>query len=234
MCLRMGMNHASPLRIGLASARANAVPMVVLWVAAVATVAGYYAVPRFAAALEPLAKWQRENGSVAAFASLAFFCGVIPGLFLCTVRSRRPRRPFLTVALLSAWCGLWGIANNWKYEFLCWWLGDGLDFGTLVTKTAFDQFVWTVLVMAPVNSAFYFWMACGFSLRSTRATWPSDFVRGVFLPNLIANWVVWIPVLCVVYAFPLPLQVQLAGLAGSYWTLMCLQIGKRSAVAGGR
>ena len=223
-----------PLRIGFESARANAVPMVVLWIVAAAAVMGYYAVPWFAGALEPIAKWQRENGSVAAFASLAFFCGVIPGVFLCTVRSLRPRRPLLTVVVLSAWCGLWGVANNWKYEFLCRWLGDGLDLGTLVMKTALDQFVWTTFVMAPVNSAFYFWMACDFSLPATRAAWPSDFVRGVFLPNLVSNWVVWIPVLCAVYAFPLPLQIQLAGLAGSYWTLMCLQIGKCSAVAGGR
>ena len=43
------------------------------------------------------------------------------------------------------------------------------------------------------------------------------------------NWIVWIPVLCVIYAFPLPLQIQLAGIVGSIWTLLCLQIGRRSA-----
>ena len=43
------------------SAKANAVPMVVLWIAAVVTAVAYYAVPGVAGLLEPLAKWQRDN-----------------------------------------------------------------------------------------------------------------------------------------------------------------------------
>lgn len=227
----VGAKPINPLRIGFESAKANVVPMVVLWAAAVATVTGYYAVPGFADVLEPLAKWHRANGSVASFLSLAVFCGVIPGVFLCSIRSLRPRHPLVTVAVMAVWCGLWGIVNNWMYAFLSWWLGDGRDFGTLVMKTAVDQFVWTVLVIAPINASFCFWMGRDFSLRRTRAEWPTNFVRDVFLPNLLANWVVWVPVLCVVFAFPLPLQIHLAGLASSFWTLMCLQIGRRSAAA---
>lgn len=45
-------------RIGIRSARANAVPMVALWLLAGATVWAYYAVPSVAAALEPLLRWQ--------------------------------------------------------------------------------------------------------------------------------------------------------------------------------
>ena len=40
-------------RIGWAAAKANAVPMVVLWCLAAATVAAYYLVPGVAAAFEP-------------------------------------------------------------------------------------------------------------------------------------------------------------------------------------
>ena len=225
----MRKKDPNPLQIGLDSARANVVPMVVLWLAAFATVIGYYALPGFADLLEPLAKWQRANGSFAAFASLAVFCGVIPGLFLCTIESLRPRYPLATIMALSVWCGMWGVVSNWMYAFLDGWLGSGRDMGTLFMKTAFDQFVWTVFLVAPANAAFCFWLGRDFSFRRTRAEWPANFVRDVFLPNLLANWIVWIPVLCVVFAFPLPLQIQLAGLASSFWVLMCLQIGRRSA-----
>ncbi len=228
--MNRGVQFASPFRIGMESAMANAVPMVVLWTVAVATATCYYAVPWFADVLEPLAKWQRNNGPVAAFLSLAVFCGVIPGVFLCTIRSLRPRHPLATVFAMSAWCGLWGMVNNEMYTFLSLWLGDGRDFGTLLGKTAFDQFVWTVFVIAPSNAAFCFCAGRDFSLRRMRAEWPANYVRDVFLPNLLGNWIVWIPVLCAVFAFPLPLQIQLAGLASSFWTLMCLQIGRRSAV----
>ncbi len=225
----MGEKISNPLRIGFDSAKANVVPMAVLWLVALATVLGYYAVPGFADLLEPLAKWQRDNGSLAAFVSLAVFCGVIPGLFLCTIKSLRPRHPYATVVAMAIWCGAWGVVNNWMYALLDSWFGGGRDLGTLFLKTAVDQFVWTVLLVAPTNAAFCFWLGRDFSSSRTRAEWPDNFVRDVYLPNLLANWIVWIPVLCMVFAFPLPLQIQLAGLASSFWTLMCLQIGRRSA-----
>ena len=83
--MNRGVQFANPFRIGLESAMANAVPMAVLWTVAVATAVCYYAVPGVAGLFEPLANWQRENGAVAAFLSLAVFCGVIPGVFIYSV-----------------------------------------------------------------------------------------------------------------------------------------------------
>jgi hypothetical protein len=45
---------------------------------------------------------------------------------------------------------------------------------------------------------------------------------------LTANWIVWIPVMMAVYAFPLPLQIQLIGFASAVWMLVGLQAGARS------
>lgn len=220
----------SPLRIGYESAKVNLVPMVVLWLAAAATAVCYYVVPGFAALLEPLARWQRANGSIAAFASLAVFCGVVPGLFMCAIKPLRPRRPFATVVVLSMWAGLWGVVNNGMYTFLAWWVGSGKEFSTLLCKTAFDEFVWTVFVVSPCNSAFYFWVGRDFSFRRVLDEWPANYLHDVYLPYLVSNWAVWIPVLFAIYSFPLPLQIQIAGLASSFFALMCLQIGRRSAV----
>ena len=61
------------LAVGLRSVRANAVPMVVLWLLAAATVVGYYFVPGVAAVLEPLRVWQTESGGVAAFLNRVIF-----------------------------------------------------------------------------------------------------------------------------------------------------------------
>ena len=220
-----------PLRIGYESAKANLVPMVVLWLVAAATSVGYYALPGFAGLLEPLAEWQRTNGSPAAFASLAVYCGIVPGLFMCAIKSLRPRHPLATVVLLSLWAGLWGVVNNGMYTFLDGWIGSGNDFSTLLRKTAFDEFVWTVFVSAPCHSVFYFWVGRDFSFSRTRAEWPSSYVYDVYLPYLLSNWAVWLPVLFAIYSFPLPLQIQLAGLSSSFFALMCLQIGRRSAVS---
>ena len=212
------------------SAKANAVPTVVLWAFAACLIVGYYCVPGVADGFAPLARWQRESGWLAAFLNLFFFCGVIPGAFICSIRELRPKYPFATLLVQSVWCGAWGVVNSEVYAALSRWFGSGADIGTLLLKTVVDQFVWTVLVMAPVDAVFFFWLGRDFSLSRVRAEWPRSFVHGVVLPNLLSNWIVWIPVLCVIYAFPLPLQIQLAGIVGSIWTLLCLQIGRRSAI----
>ena len=85
------------VRIGLESARANLVPMVVLWGLAGVLVGAYCLLVPFREALEPVAEWHRMWGWRAAFVSQAVFCGILPGAFLLAFRSIRPRHPFLTI-----------------------------------------------------------------------------------------------------------------------------------------
>ena len=79
------------LRIGLASVRANVVPMVVLWAMAAGLAVGYYWIPCVATVLEPLRVWQGEHELVGAFVSRVFFCGLVPGIFLLTMKAIRPK-----------------------------------------------------------------------------------------------------------------------------------------------
>lgn len=217
-----------PFRIACESFRANLVPMVVLWCAAAATVLGYYFVPGVAGIFEPLRRWQAAYGWVAAFLNRVIFCGVLPGIFLLTVKSIRPRHPFAIVVAQTLWCGLWGILFDQFFALQAAWFGDDASFATLLLKTAVDQFVWTVLLIAPTNAVFFFWLGRDFSFRRARAEWPPHYCRDVYIPNLISNWIVWIPAQGIVYAFPLSLQLQISGVIGSFWMLVCLQIGSRS------
>lgn len=217
---------ASPLKVALTSVRDNFVPMVVLWLFAAMLVFAYYCIPGCAEALGPLARWQCRSGSRGAFLGLAFFCGIVPGLFFLAVQSVRPPRPVLTMLAQTVWGGLWGVAGNWLYSAQSVWFGGNADWKTLLLKTAVDQFIWTPFILSPFNAAFFFWLGRDFSFRRVAAELPRHFVRAVFLPNLISNWLVWIPVLCVVYAFPLPLQIHLSGVASAFWALLCLRIGR--------
>ena len=45
-------------------------------------------------------------------------------------------------------------------------------------------------------------------------------------PNLLVNWVIWIPATFAINAQPTPLQVQLSGLVSSLFSLMLLVIGR--------
>lgn len=93
----------------------------------------------------------------------------------------------------------------------------------------FDQFVYTVLFASIVNSAFNFILSRDLSPARVRADWPASFVRQIWGPNLLANWVVWFPAMFLIYIFPRPLQTHISGLVGCFWTLLCIQIGMRSS-----
>ena len=213
------------VRVGLASARANVVPMVVLWAMAVALAVGYYFVPGVAAALEPLKRWQVESGWFAALLNRVAFCGILPGVFLLTVRAIRPRRPWRTILAYCVWAGAWGVLCDRFFTLQTALFRSGTDFTTVALKTAVEQLVWTALFCVPLGTVFFFWLSRDFSWRRTRAEWPRRFVRDACLPILIADWCVWVPVSVAVYCFPLPLQIQLTGFAGAFWMLVGLQIG---------
>ena len=202
--------------------------MIVLWSMAGGLVIGYYAVPGIADALEPLRRWQTECGWSAAFLNMFFFCGVLPGLFLLLQKSLRVRHPFLTIVVQSVWSGICGIVSSWMYELNALGFGTGADFWTLSVKTVVCQFVWTPFFFAPVGALVYFWIGRDFSIARCRKEWSSGFWTETFMPNLIVNWVIWIPCSMFVHMFPTALQIQLTGFVNAYFCLALLWIGRRS------
>ncbi len=187
----------------------------------------YYFVPCAACAFEPVRRWQVEWGAFAAFATQAVFCGVIPAIFVITVRSIRPSRPLVKMFAQAVWCGAWGVVYLWFYSVQAKIFGEGADLHILCCKMLVDQFVWTPFVVMPLSSLFFLWLGCDFSFRKAGSRCREGFVGKVVLPNLVSNWCVWMPALIAVYAFPVALQVQVLGVVASFWALMCLQIGKR-------
>ena len=218
----------SPLRIGWNSIRANWVPMLVLWAAAALMAVAYYRIPWFADVLAPVGRWQARNGVVAAFATQFVFCGVLPAIFLHAVRGIRTDRPLLKCLLQSVWSGCWGVVYLWFYSLQARMFGEGHDIATLLSKVAFDEFVWSPFTSVPLTSLFFLWLGSGFSLERTVQTCRRGFFRRVLLPTLFSNWAVWIPTVTAIYAFPLDLQIFMLGLVSCFWMLVCLQLGKRA------
>lgn len=206
------------IRIGLDSIKANALPMAVLWFLAVGSVACYYMAPGADRLFDPLFRWQVESGWLAAFLNRVAFCGLLPGVFLLTVKSIRPPKVGWVILAYSLWAGMWGVLCDWFFTLQAHVFGNGHDWLTLLKKTLVDQLVWNVVFCTPANAVFFPWVASGF-------TRPGS-VRKGFWPMLVTNWMVWMPVVAAVYAFPLPLQIQLVGLAGAYWMLVALRSGR--------
>jgi hypothetical protein len=191
--------------------------MAVLWAVSVATVVAYYALPAVPAALDPLARWQRESGWLAAFLNRVVFCGLVPAVFIVCVKSLRPKHVAAVIAVQTAWSGICGIVSDCMFSFNAYLFGTGVDFATLCVKTAVCQFAWSPLFFVPLGSVVYFWIGRDFSPGRFRREMPSQFYYGLVLPNLLANWALWIPVTFAIHMFPTPLQIQLSGLASAWF-----------------
>jgi len=220
---------ASPWIVAVQSVRANVIPMVCLWSGAVLLLCLYYFIPGGAALFEPLMVWQTKGGCLAAFFNRVVFLALLPGVFLLSVRAIRPPRPYLTIFAYALWGGAWGVFDDVFFTFLVRCFGTGTDIGTLLLKTLVGQLVGTILVGLVPGTLFFRWVAADFSVARVRAEWPQHFFRGACVSLLLANWIVWIPVNICTFAFPLPLQIQLVGLAGCFWMLVGLQTGRRSS-----
>ena len=222
----MNRHGNSPWRVGWEAVKKNRLPMVVLWVVSVALVLAYYTLPTFSALLEPLARWQRESGWLAAFLNRVVFCGLVPGVFIVCVKSLRPKHVGTVIMVQTAWSGICGVVSDGMFSLNAQLFGTGVDFLTLCVKTAICQFVWTPLFFAPLGAIIYFWIGRDFSISRVRREMPARFYYGLVLPNLLVNWVLWIPVTFAIHTFPTPLQVQLSGLVSSLFSLLLLSIGR--------
>lgn len=217
--------------IGWSSVKANAVPMVVLWGLSALLVALYYGLPSVSAALQVTGEWQSAHRLVGALMSRVVFCGLVPGVFMLAQASLRPRRAWLTVFATTVWNVVWAVPFDVFYHLQTAMFGEGGTLQTLVCKLVVDQFVWTVCLVSPANALFFRWQGADFSLASLRLVDVCRDWRMVFLPNLVANWCVWIPTTLAVYVFPTDLQIHVSGLIGSFWILLCLELGRRAADA---
>ena len=220
------MRLPRPVQIGFESAKANAVPMVVLWTLAGALVLGYYCVPAVTHCLEPFRRWQTDSRWMASFLNMFVFCGILPGAFLLFQKSLRVRHPFLTIAVQSVWSGVCGIVSGWMYDLNAHWFGTGLDVWTLLAKTAVAQFLWTPFFFVPIASLVYFWIGRNFSVRRCRDELTVDFLLTNVASTLIANWAIWIPCTMLVVMLPTALQVQVSGIVNAFLFLVQLWIGR--------
>ncbi|MEO8214801.1 MAG: hypothetical protein ABI560_16490 [Myxococcales bacterium] len=100
---------------------------------------------------------------------------------------------------------------------------------TVAKKVAFDQFVFTPVWLALII-ALFMWRNERFSLRATlTALRLPGFYSVRVVPLLLSAWCFWIPMVCVIYALPVPLQFVLFILALGAWSLIMVFVANASA-----
>ena len=215
-------------KIGLQSARANAIPGAVLQVAAVLLILAYHFSGSFRGALDVVAGWQTRFGIAFLGVGYLFFCGLLPIAITLAVPSLRPKSPVRALLFAVLFWSTMGVVVGLFYRLQSLFFGDGRDLATLLLKVAFDQFVFTVVWGVPIVTIAHQWKDHGYRASAVKPLLARGWYARYALPMLVMNWAVWIPSLFVIYSMPPALQPHIAGLISGFWSLMCLQISART------
>jgi hypothetical protein len=223
-----GRRPAEPSLLAAARAgiRNNLVPGLVLQAAAVILVLCYYMVPAFAEWLAGVARLKSANGFLFSAVSTAVFGGLIPYQILL-LTGQVPRGKELPVFLF--YILLWaykGVEVDAFYTLQGMVFGTDPNPGTVVVKTLADQFGYNVVWATPSLTVLFLWKDCGFDFRKlksgiNRRLWTFK------MPSLLLSaWLVWIPAVLVIYAFPQALQVPVFNIVLCFWVLMMTFINR--------
>ncbi len=222
-----------PWRAGLAAARVNLLPGMVLWVVAVAVVGGYYGVAPVRGALQTLAMFKLEAGLGFAVVSTAAFGGLLPLLIQHLLVAREARAPWRDLPFLLAYWAYKGAEVDLLYITQARVFGDSADWSVILPKLLLDQFIYVPLWVVPTTVLPFLWKDCGYSIARTRAALGSRWYRRRGVPLLLANWGVWLPTAALIYCLPLPLQLPLQNLVLCLWSLLVIVMTARASAGVG-
>jgi hypothetical protein len=200
--------------------RANLAPAVILWIAAVAVLAGYYLVVPIHSVLDALAALKTRWDLLFVMPVQALAAGVMPFFFQRLQRGNHRRTQMSQLPYLIAFWAIEGALVNEFYVLQAYMFGHGIDVRTILSKSAVDMLISNPIFWAPFMVAAYNFKDVGYSLTRWRAELNSSWYRRRVLPVYLASLIVWTPAVMVLYALPLALQFAFEALVQTFFGLV--------------
>lgn len=222
-------NRRTPLTIGWEAAKANAVPGLILQAAMLATLVAYYESPNFAGLLDRLAHYKQEHTTSFVIAAGVLAGAILPELFVVAffqggkVRRQNLRNLAFTV---PTW-GVDAVLVDLMYRANAHWFGDVVTVPVVFAKICVDQLGYNPFLAAPGEVLVYEWKNDGFTMQSVRRAVTWEHYRDKVVPTLLATWVVWVPLMAIIYSLPFPVQFPLFSLALTFWVLLLTYMTNR-------
>jgi hypothetical protein len=226
-----GPREPSPWEASRRAAGDVALPASLVLLAALALVIAYYHLPAVGLALDRLGAISRSGGLAFAAGLTALTAGLIPWLLRMAMPSLRPAHPWKDLLHSLVWWALMGIVVSSFYRLLTAAFGDQPSLGVVAVKVLIDSTLFTMLVGSPGNALSHLWKDLGWDLAELRRHLRPGWYRRIVVPNLLPNWVVWIPGAAIFYSLPLDLQLPVANGIGCCWALLCVRIAAHSSGA---
>lgn len=220
----------APWRAGLRAARMVLVPGLFLQAFALLVVLGYYWHPPTTAFLNELSLLRQRTGLAYVIIATGLCGGVLPFIYLRLFPGQLPPPLWRQGLCLTLFWSYKGLEVDFWYRILARFVGTSTDVGSIAFKTFLDQFVYCPLWAVPITVLVYMFNDNGWKITPLIADFrQGGWYRRHILPSLLANQGLWVPVVCLVYALPLSLQLPLFNLVLCFYTLMMAHLIRHQA-----
>jgi hypothetical protein len=196
-----------------------------------AILVAYYASADFAAWLDRLAHFKQQHGLSFVIAAGILAGAVLPELFLIFFfqKGKLGRQNFRNLAFTVPTWAIDAVLVDLMYRANMIWFGDTVTVSIVLAKICVDQLGYNPFFAAPSEVLVYEWKNDGFSLESVRRSFTWGHYCDKIVPTLLATWVVWAPLMAIIYSLPYPVQFPLFSLALTFWVLLLTYMTNRFA-----
>jgi hypothetical protein len=197
---------------------ANLLPGLCLQFFALSIGLSYFYWPASLQVFQFFADLKGQYGVVYAAISTSLFGGLLPFLYMYISGKIR----FLPIQQLIFYVLIWaflGSLISGFYTFQVVLFGDGTDWLTILKKTAFDQFVFSVFITSPFIALAFLWKDQQFNWRKTK-TQIADLIKVQIPTTVVTTWIIWIPAVSLIYMMPSNLQIPLFNLVLCFFVLI--------------
>jgi hypothetical protein len=216
------------VRLGWGGAKSNILPGAVLWAIGLVLVISYYQIHTVAEILDQLGDFKLRSSPWFAILSTALFGSLIPWLVQNLFLKGGEKQPFRQVPWLLLFWGFHGWQVDWLYRIQAELFGNKIDFQTILKKTLVDEFIWVPFFAVWQLVLGYLFIEKDGSVKEFKAALKQKPFFDRVIPLMIANWVVWIPAVSLIYLFPLPLQLPLMNIILALWCLILTFFAKNA------
>jgi hypothetical protein len=197
---------------------ANLLPGLCLQLFALSIGLSYFYWPASQYVFQFFADLKAEYGVVYAMISTSIFGGLLPFLYMFVTGEIRLFPVLQLIFYVLIWAFVGSLINGF-YAFQVVLFGDGTDWLTILKKTAFDQFVFSVFVTSPFIALAFLWKDQQFNWQNTK-THIADLIKVQIPITVVTTWIIWIPAVSLIYMMPTNLQVPLFNLVLCFFVLI--------------
>jgi len=197
---------------------ANLLPGLCLQLFALTIGLSYFYWPASQQTFQFFADLKAEYGGMYAVISTSIFGGLLPFIYMFLSGKIR-FLPFTQLLFyIIIWAALGGLINAF-YGFQIVLFGEATDWLTILKKTAFDQFVFSVFVTSPFIALAFLWKDQQFNWHKTKMQFD-DLIKVQIPTTVVTTWIIWIPAVSLIYMMPTNLQIPLFNLVLCFFVLI--------------